>query len=1032
MQNYNLLWKEGFIMISTMSKSVFISYRSSDGIDLPFNLYNFLKNEKIDVFFDRRERTNDEPIKTKVTMEVRERHNFIILLSVESIQKLIEHIRTKSLERDYVYEELSAAIQSHNNIIPVFFNEIDENNAKKIIKELFEEYLKMEDSYTYVFRKPGEGDAILFWKIFAQLQDKSTIRHVDLSGVYWVGTRESDMPEFKNGLGFKGAVLFFGKNSLENRIIMCEETSEQRVDHNDATDTEQDKFIEESITKIIMRDPEAKFMFYNPYTVYRLQLDEKYGADHFICLNDRSILEQVNNKCSFRELVKDIIPLLPITERTRTDCDYDDLLEAKERGEFEDNNDYGEDVPEIQFDNDLQFIVQAPVSSGGAGTFILNKKNAQFLLAALDKRAKYLVSIYHTNNISVNIHVIIYQNKIVYCPASIQIVREVSTENKLMYKGADFIAYKQIRSELREQFIRQVAKVAERLQQLGYRGVCGIDAIIHDGRVNILEVNGRFQASTELINRTVLRRGHKSIQELNYDAFFGTESDSISPETFYLDLNIPYSNYSFSYEGQLKHDVWIYNRALNHQHVEVVQADGYIPDLEKRYNAQAFLYRIVFNRSIVSINEDSNILMHENICGLDKWLVRKILSREKLAVKIAMMIQGINVEENLQNTLREATNNAIDLQIGKGEDLMIINSPTNIKFVEFSPFMLVSSSSVSDKYRILYYGENLLDNVDVFPADKNQYLSLKDGRHCYSEIAYLSTDRLRVHLTNACCFKQQTTKNGFDNNGCQFCNIKINHNPNPITEHDIEEVVKTYINDKREIEEQDLVSRTTVTLKHFLVGGQSLQNGNKELIETVKVLSKYKMPIYVMTLPLEKETVEELVKYGVLEYAYNIEIFNEECRKKYMPGKGQISAEDYISALIETRKILNRANFSAMRRVVRSMVVVGLEPYSDMITGIRKLIENDIEPMLSVFRPLPDTPLADMNAPPVGMIYRLFYTISTMLYEASSKNSIHFKKLGPKCNCCQNNTVSLPWNMQKHKEVHKIWCVDQAKENFER
>lgn len=1018
-------------MTGTTSKSTFISYRSSDGTDLPFNLYNFLKNHEIDVFYDQQERANDEPIESKVVMEVRKRHNFIILFSKKSIKELIERRCSKPSERDYVYEELKAAIGSHNNVLPVFFEDMDENIAKNLAKGLFEDYLGLEDSYSYILRKQREKDADLFKRILERINDKRTICHVDLSEVYWVGSRESDIPDIGEDFNFKGAILFFGEASADNRIVMCDEASEQRVDHNDATDVEQDIFIETNITEIIKNDPNAKFMFYNPYTVYRLNLDEKYGVDHFICLNDKNLLECVNNKRSFRELVKDVVPLLPIAERTRADCDYDDLLEAKEQGEFADNNDYQRNVPEIQYDDDLQFIVQAPVSSGGAGTFILNRKNAQYLLAALDKRAKYLVSVYHTNNISVNIHVIIYEHKIDYFPASIQIVREVSTENKLMYKGADFIAYRRICPELREQFEKQVEKVAERLKQLGYRGVCGIDAIMHDGRVNILEVNGRFQASTELINRAMLHRGYKSIQELNYEAFFETNSDEAMLSPFNFNFKVPYSNYSFSFEGQLRHDEWIYYKALKSKYIETIQADGYTPDSEKKYNAQAFLYRIVFNKSIVSINEDGAVLIHENICEPEKWLVRKIISKEKLAVKIAIMIQGIDIEESIRNKLREATNNAIDLQIGDGDNMMIINSPTNIKFVEFSPFTLVADSADGSKYKILYYGEKLLNNIGVFPADKNQNLQLNDKRHYYSEIAYLSTDRLRIHLTNKCCFKRKDEGNYFTDKGCHFCNIKVNQNPNPITEEDIDEVVKTYIKDKKELEKNGKMPKNVITLKHFLIGGQSLHNGDEALINAAKILSKYRMPIYVMTLPLNQETVQELVSYGVLEYAYNIEIFNEDCRKKYMPGKGYISAEKYMAALRETRRILDKTNHTHTKKVVRSMVIVGLEPYKDMIAGIRSLIECNIEPMLSVFRPLPNTPLEDMNAPSIGSVYKLFCTVSSMLCEASSPNSTQFRKLGPRCTCCQNNTVSLPWNIQQSRSIQTAWCIDQAKERFE-
>lgn len=1012
----------------SMNRNTFICYRSTDGVNLPFHLANYLTQKNVDAFCDQTDPANQGTIIDKLIAEINRRENFVIFFTKESIEYLLEYRRNGGKSRDYVNVELETAIKHHCNIIPVL---IDESRSQEellhLCKKLFVDDFNFSDTYHCIYRDKGMLDKDLFQKIFSCLSDRVFASHTDLSGLYWVGNRMSDISEADS---FKGYVLLFGDHSCDNTYVMCSGDSQQRVDHNDASDIDQDLFIENSIREILKKDTDAKFMFYNPSTVYRLGFDKKFGLEHFVCLNNRDILGRVNNKRDFRTLINNTAPLLPVIERTRTDCDYDDLVEAKKAGAFDDHNDYGEWVPDIRYASDLQFIVQAPVSSGGSGTFILNRNNAKYLLSSLNPHAKYLVSVYHTRNISVNMHVLIDSNNIIRLPASIQLEREVSIENKLLYKGADFIAYNQISYKLRRQFETQVENVAKKLKSLGYRGVLGIDAIMHDGRVNVLEVNGRFQASTELINRELLRHGFKTLQELNYDAF--TENGISEIDANHCrSTQVPFSNFAFSYEGQTMHDKRIFKRACDLVErskkavVEAVQADGYDSEHKNQYNAQAYLYRVVFNKNIASVSEDGTVLIHENICEPEKWLTKKILAKEKLAVKLALLIQGINIEKEIRDSLREATNNAVDLQIGDGQDVMVINVPTNIRYVEFSPFDLRTSSKYAGKFCIYYYDEELIDNVGVFRADKNQDLMLKDGKHVYSEIAYLSTDRLRVHLGNACLYKR-------DGNGCKFCNIAIDPNENVITVEDIEEVVAKYIEDKNKD------TGNTVELRHFLIGGQSLENCDSQLISIAKSLSKYHMPIYAMTLPLQENTVEKLVAYGVYEYAYNIEIFNNECRKKYMPGKGQISVEMYLSALRMTRQVLNAAQAPKDRKVVRSMVIVGLEPYSDMMDGIQKLIENDIEPVLSVFRPLPDTPLEHLNAPPIKMVYELFYTVSSLLCKKSmrekngaGKKSIDkFRKLGPKCVCCQNNTVSLPWTIQKGKEVHVEWSIDQTKVNF--
>ena len=1025
-------------MSSSKQKTAFISYRIRDNKEsnLAFHLFNELSKNNVKVFLDSEKLRNDKPILSQCVHQAGECYNYILLLNMRLLDELIEahsHNRNGQSSIDYVYEELSAAIRKKNVIIPVFFEKCDEADIIQRERDLFVGCFGLQDSYRHVEREPGESDLMFFRRIEKMIDYRGPSYHVDLSQVYWVGTRQSDMPVTGDGKGFKGGVFLFGDTPATNFRIMCDSSLMRRVDHNDSEDKEQDEFIRQSIQEILATEPDARFMFYNPTTVYRLDLAEVFGSEHFLCLNSKEILDCVNNKRKFRDLIKDVVPLLPVIERTRTDCDYDDLLQAKECGEFDDSNDYSEYYKNcdsgfscIEYDENLKFIVQAPVASGGSGTFILTKENAKYILSALNKTATYLVSVYYTNNVPVNMHAIIFDNDIVYTPASIQIEREVDAENKLMYKGADFIAYNQIPLHLRSQFQKQVQKVARRLQERGYRGVCGVDGIIHDGRVNILEVNGRFQASTELINRALLSLGEFTLQELNYLAFHSPKDDISIHTGLYQSLRVYYSNYTYSYEGSSQHDVWIHGQAeklvngysqADEPIVVTIQDDGYRVVKNPRFCAQAYLYRLAFNRNIVSVSEDCSVYLNENLTGSDKWLRSQILSRNKLALKLALLMLGINVETEIRQTLRAATNNAVDLQLGEDNDMMIINSPTNIRYVEFSPFTLIRSERIQDKYSILYYGELLIDCVGVFPADQNQSLTLKN--HSYSEIAYLSTDRLRVHLTNKCCFKSSDANK---DKGCWFCNIAINDNPCKIRKKDISEVVAKYIDDKKCIESD--TTNKSITLQHFLIGGQSLTNGDQMLIEAAEAISEqnqfYQMPIYVMTLPLSEDEVKRLVKLGVYEFAYNIEIFNKRCRAKYMPGKSKRSVDEYISALAMTRRILNGVHVNKSKKVVRSMVIVGLEPYSDMMNGIRRLIENDIEPMLSVFRPLPGTKLSDKNAPPIRMVYDLFYKVSCMLYE---KNPKEFRKLGPKCTCCQNNTVSLPWFLYT-TENHPTWKLD--------
>lgn len=994
---------------------IFISYRwNDDNRPTAFNLYEELK-DKYDCFLDDVSLHHDQPLNETLVEEINVCNTLICFLSCNSVERLNDAVCNNKAEDDYVYLELSLAFRANKRIIFVcsdYKNDGKEytNLLEQSARHLFKETFIQSDLYPIIYKSKSDKD---FYNRITQEIDRpiSKVEHQSFENIYWVGTRKSDIPNLGK-TGFKGSISLFGDKEDAQNLVMCSSSNGNRVDHNDSKDTSQDEFIIESIRKICALDEKARFLFYNPSTVHRLNLVERFGSERFLCVNNREIMDIVNNKETFRELINGIkwnenkTPLIPVCVCTRYDCQYDDLLKKYYNGDFGTSLGETEELPE--------FIIQAPVASGGDGTFILTKDNESIVLSALDRNSKYLVSLYYKHNIPVNCHVIIYNDRIDLFPGSIQLIKKVESEHKLLYKGADFITYRLIDDKLRNSYEEIIYSVAKELHNKGYRGVCGIDAIITNGQVFLMEVNGRFQASTELINRELLAKNKKTIQERNLDAFCDEVNQHSTPRldlTYAEIINVQYSNYAYSYEGVSCHDEHIYQIAKKDKtNVVQIQDDGYSGHYNGRI-IEAYLYRVVFNKNICSINQDGGIWIHENISTPDRWLINKIRQGDKLAIKLCLMIQGITLSKSVDMKIREATNNAIDLLI---ED-MVINSPTNIKFVEYSPFKLHSHKS---KYVIYYYDEIILEDVKLFEQDKYQNDMVGNGRHYVSEVAYLSTDRLRVHTTNKCCFK-------LNDKSCKFCNIKPLKEELEITSLDVAEVVNKYVKDKLATEANYTVRSKggqPITLKHFLLGGQSLEfnkNGHgskssEKLIEFAQVLGRYNMPVYAMTLPLSEETVMELIKRGVYEYAYNIEIFNEKCRKKFMPGKSSISLETYLDRLTKTLNLVNTYAPRYAYKAVRSMVIIGLEPYRDMLGGIKDLVDKRIEPMLSVFRPLPDTALENLNAPPIRFVYELFDTVSQYMYDTTfDASNGDFMKLGPKCKCCQNNTVSLPWNSQK-------------------
>ena len=86
------------------------------------------------------------------------------------------------------------------------------------------------------------------------------------------------------------------------------------------------------------------------------------------------------------------------------------------------------------------------------------------------------------------------------------------------------------------------------------------------------------------------------------------------------------------------------------------------------------------------------------------------------------------------------------------------------------------------KYFLSYYGNELCE-IRFYPQDPLANNRTSKG-FLYSQVAYLSTDRLRVHVTNSCIYKAGDRKKE-----CKFCNIERDPD-NGIDLQSIEEVVR--------------------------------------------------------------------------------------------------------------------------------------------------------------------------------------------------------------------------------------------------
>ena len=97
-------------------------------------------------------------------------------------------------------------------------------------------------------------------------------------------------------------------------------------------------------------------------------------------------------------------------------------------------------LPEFLDDLKMKNYVCAIATASGLDNIRLHYENLK-----LESNSNYMITKYCDENIPINTHVLISNDKIIIFPSSIQII-EVQN-NRLTYKGCDFIAYKNIISD---------------------------------------------------------------------------------------------------------------------------------------------------------------------------------------------------------------------------------------------------------------------------------------------------------------------------------------------------------------------------------------------------------------------------------------------------------------------------------------------------------------------------------------------------------------------------------------------------------
>ena len=335
------------------------------------------------------------------------------------------------------------------------------------------------------------------------------------SNKYWIGIRDSEVKFVKNF--FKDSITIFGSKKGNNQIQPLNLAIFKNLDHNNVKN---DKTIidyqKKNMYEISKYNPNAKFMFYNQ------MIAVKYYPNNpnIICVNQKCLLDQLENKIQMREYFKNKIPVLKHYILSGNEINLANLnLIFKS----EDNNGY---------------VIQTAKGAGGSGTIVFyDDKQKKFF----EENDKYLVTQYCKESLSINIHLVISKEKVIIFPGSIQIIE--NQNNHLVYKGCDFIGYNKISPSLKNKANDYAKIIGKDLQKQGYLGICGIDLLLFKDEVYFIEINSRFQNSSMVLNKALLENHYNSLQEMNYKSFYNLNID-------YKPIKVNYSCYICDYGQQ--------------------------------------------------------------------------------------------------------------------------------------------------------------------------------------------------------------------------------------------------------------------------------------------------------------------------------------------------------------------------------------------------------------------------------------------------------------------------------------------------
>lgn len=261
-----------------------------------------------------------------------------------------------------------------------------------------------------------------------------------------------------------------------------------------------------------------------------------------------------------------------------------------------------------------------------------------------------------------------------------------------------------------------------------------------------------------------------------------------------------------------------------------------------------------------------------------------------------------------------------------------------------------------------------------FPVTPGFYTALlEDGRPVRSVVTLYGGASLGIFVHGNCSLVDM-------GKACQYCSISPNRSreqefPLVVTRELLSSALAVALADRTCHFSQVMINGGNFRDpdRSFLYYARLCQSARRALDEAGRDDIELHLIVYP---PADLELLKELAGLN-LSVAMNMEVFDPALFQRFCPGKNAVLGQLHaLKALTRAAEILGAGN-------VFSILVGGLESQESMDQGMARLAGEGVIPVINVFHPDPETPLAMRPAPPASRILEMGRSLQAVFSETT-------------------------------------------------